>query len=75
MARCTRLDEIVWRAHTAYPWVKFKTFGFNDPNTLSIGTAYLRVVGRILRSRLLLYFASQGAWRMVWPLSPDFSAS
>jgi Na+-driven multidrug efflux pump len=44
----------------------------SDPAVLAAGTAYLRIVGPtyvFLGAGLALYFASQGAGRLAWPLA------
>jgi Na+-driven multidrug efflux pump len=43
----------------------------NDPGVLASGALYLRIVGPIYGATglgLLLYFANQGAGRVVWPI-------
>ena len=50
------------------PWLQL--FG-NDPAMLEAGTQYLRVVGPVygfFGVGLVLYFASQGAGRLLWPV-------
>jgi putative MATE family efflux protein len=46
-----------------------------DPGVLGVGTAYLRIVGPaygFVGLGLALYFASQGAGRVLWPLIAGF---
>jgi Na+-driven multidrug efflux pump len=46
-----------------------------DPKVIEVGTAYLRLVGPsygFFGLGLALYFASQGAGRLFWPLSAGF---
>ena len=47
----------------------------NDPRMLATGSAYLRTVGPVygfFGLGLALYFASQGAGRLFWPLTAGF---
>src|SRR5262249_23161737 len=46
-----------------------------DPGILAVGTTYLRIVGPVygfFGVGLALYFASQGAGRLAWPLTAAF---
>jgi Na+-driven multidrug efflux pump len=47
----------------------------NDPLVIAAGTSYLRIVGPaygFFGLALSLYFASQGAGRLFWPLTAGF---
>lgn len=57
-----------------WPRAWLELFG-NDPRMLETGTAYLRLVGPaygFFGLGLSLYFASQGAGRLAWPLFAGF---
>jgi Na+-driven multidrug efflux pump len=46
-----------------------------DPSVIAAGTSYLRIVGPaygFFGLALALYFASQGAGRLLWPLAAGF---
>jgi putative MATE family efflux protein len=48
----------------------------SDPNVLAVGSSYLRIVGPFygfFGLGLALYFASQGAGRLLWPLIGGFA--
>ncbi len=65
------LTETVGLAAAIWPHAWLGLFG-TDPVMLQTGTAYLRRVGPtygFYGLGLALYFASQGAGRMVWPLA------
>jgi Na+-driven multidrug efflux pump len=65
------LTEAVGLAAAIWPAAWLGLFG-HDPHMLETGTAYLRVVGPaygFFGLGLSLYFASQGAGRLFWPLS------
>ncbi|HEY1229589.1 MAG TPA: MATE family efflux transporter, partial [Ramlibacter sp.] len=50
------------------PWIRLFT---NDPGAVAAGVAYLRIVAPaygFFGVALLLYFASQGAGRLLWPV-------
>ena len=64
------LTEAVGLAAAIWPTAWLGLFG-HDPHMLATGTAYLRVVGPaygFFGLGLSLYFASQGAGRLFWPL-------
>ena len=64
------LTEAVGIAAALWPQAWLGLFG-HDPQMLETGTAYLRVVGPtfgFFGLGLSLYFASQGAGRLAWPL-------
>lgn len=65
------LTEAVGLAAAAFPQAWLGLFG-DDPVMLATGTAYLRAVGPsygFMGLGLALYFASQGAGRLLWPLA------
>lgn len=64
------LTEAIGIAAALWPYAWLGLFG-NDPRMLETGAAYLRVVGPtygFFGMGLSLYFASQGAGRLFWPL-------
>ena len=64
------ISETVGLAAAFWPHAWLGLFG-HDPQMLSTGTAYLRAVGPtygFFGLGLSLYFASQGAGRLAWPL-------
>jgi len=64
------ISEGVGLAAAIWPHAWLGLFG-NDPQMLATGVAYLRVVGPtygFFGLGLSLYFASQGAGRLAWPL-------
>ncbi len=64
------LTEAIGSAAAFWPYAWLGLFG-NDPRMLETGAAYLRVVGPaygFFGLGLSLYFASQGAGRLLWPL-------
>jgi len=64
------LTETVGLTAAIWPTAWLGLFG-HDPRMLEIGTAYLRMVGPaygFFGLGLSLYFASQGAGRLFWPL-------
>ena len=64
------LTEALGVAAAIWPTAWLGLFG-HDPHMLATGTAYLRVVGPaygFFGLGLSLYFASQGAGRLFWPL-------
>ena len=64
------LTEAVGIAAALFPRPWLELFG-HDPDMLAAGTAYLRAVGPFygfFGLGLALYFASQGAGRLFWPL-------
>jgi len=68
------LSETVGLAAAIWPQAWLGLFG-DDPRMLAAGTAYLRSVGPaygFFGLGLSLYFASQGAGRLLWPLFAGF---
>jgi Na+-driven multidrug efflux pump len=64
------LTEAIGLAAAAFPAAWISLFDAN-PETIEAGSAYLRVVGPfygMFGLALALYFASQGAGRLLWPL-------
>jgi putative MATE family efflux protein len=64
------LTETIGLAAAIWPYAWLGLFG-HDPRMLEIGAAYLRAVGPtygFFGLGLSLYFASQGAGRLMWPL-------
>ena len=64
------LTEAIGVAAAVWPTAWLGLFG-HDPHMLATGTAYLRAVGPaygFFGLGLSLYFASQGAGRLFWPL-------
>ncbi len=64
------LSEAVGLAAAVWPDAWLGLFG-GDPRMVATGAAYLRVVGPVygfFGIGLALYFSSQGAGRLVWPL-------
>jgi putative MATE family efflux protein len=64
------LTEVIGVTAALWPTAWLGLFG-HDPNMLATGTAYLRAVGPaygFFGLGLSLYFASQGAGRLFWPL-------
>lgn len=64
------LTEAIGITAAVWPYAWLGLFG-NDPRMLETGAAYLRVVGPtygFFGMGLSLYFASQGAGRLFWPL-------
>ena len=64
------LTETIGLAAALFPRAWLELFG-SDPAMLATGTAYLRIVGPFygaFGAGLALYFASQGAGRVGWPL-------
>ena len=60
-----------------FPLAWLTLFG-NDPAMLEAGARYLRIVGPVyglFGLGMALYFASQGAGRLLWPLAPPSCAS
>lgn len=65
------LTETVGLAAAIWPAAWLGLFG-SDPQMIATGSAYLRIVGPaygFFGLGLSLYFASQGAGRMIWPLA------
>jgi putative MATE family efflux protein len=64
------LTEAIGLAAAAFPAAWLSLFG-SDPGMLEAGSRYLRIVGPfygMFGLALALYFASQGAGRLLWPL-------
>jgi putative MATE family efflux protein len=64
------VTETIGLAGALYPRAWLTLFG-DDPTMLAVGSQYLRVVGPFygfFGGGLALYFASQGAGRLGWPL-------
>jgi putative MATE family efflux protein len=64
------LTEAIGLAAAAFPQAWMSLFG-DDPTMMAVGVHYLRVVGPFygfFGMGLALYFASQGAGRLGWPL-------
>ena len=64
-----RLTEAIGLVAAAFPRAWLSLFD-TDPAMLEAGTLYLRAVGPLygLGVGLVLYFASQGAGRLLWPV-------
>ena len=70
-AIASALTEAIGLCAAAFPYAWLSLFD-TDPAMLEIGAQYLRAVGPfygMLGLALSLYFASQGAGRLVWPLA------
>jgi putative MATE family efflux protein len=68
------ITEAIGIAAALWPYVWITQFSA-DPKVIEVGTAYLRLVGPsygFFGLGLALYFASQGAGRLFWPLSAGF---
>jgi putative MATE family efflux protein len=68
------LSEAIGLAAAIWPQAWLGLFG-DDPHMLAAGTAYLHSVGPaygFFGLGLSLYFASQGAGRLLWPLAAGF---
>jgi putative MATE family efflux protein len=64
------MTEAIGLTAAAFPHAWLTLFG-QDPAMLEAGTAYLRAVGPVygfFGLGLVLYFASQGAGRLMWPV-------
>ena len=69
------LCETIGVAAALYPAAWLRLFG-SDPAMLATGSAYLRAVGPFygfFGFGLALYFASQGAGKLLWPLLAGFA--
>lgn len=69
-AMAAALTELIGLAACAWPHAWLALFG-QDASMLAAGTLYLRAVGPVYGCfgfALALYFASQGAGRLVWPV-------
>ena len=65
------MTETIGLAASIWPGAWLHLFG-NDPAMLATGSAYLHAVGPeygALGAGMALYFASQGAGRLLWPLA------
>jgi putative MATE family efflux protein len=68
------LTEAIGLAAAAMPLAWLALFG-TDPTMLDAGARYLRIVGPVyglFGFGMALYFASQGAGRLLWPLAAGF---
>jgi MATE family, multidrug efflux pump len=64
------LTEAIGLAAAFFPGAWLSLFG-NDPKMIEVGTSYLQIVGPFygfFGGGLALYFASQGAGRVAWPM-------
>ena len=69
------ITEAIGLAAAAYPQLWLSLFD-TDPAMLDAGARYLRAVGPfygLFGLGLALYFASQGAGRLLWPLVANFT--
>ncbi len=69
------LCELIGLCAALFPQAWLSLFG-SDPEMLDAGTRYLRVVGPaygLFGLGMALYFASQGAGRLLWPLIANFA--
>jgi len=69
------LCEAIGAAAALFPAAWLGLFG-DDPQMIAAGSAYLRAVGPFygfFGFGLALYFASQGAGRLIWPLAAGFA--
>ena len=69
-AVCGLLTEAIGLSAAFFPHAWLSLFG-NDPVMLDTGTRYLRIVGPVFGffgMGMVLYFSSQGAGRLKWPL-------
>ncbi len=68
------LTETIGLAAAIHPIAWLSLFG-NDPAMLSVGVRYLHIAGPfygLFGLGLVLYFASQGAGRLAWPIAAQF---
>ncbi|HVY13803.1 MAG TPA: MATE family efflux transporter [Rhodopila sp.] len=68
------LTESIGVAAAIHPIAWLSLFG-SDPAMLSVGAHYLHIVGPfygVFGLGLVLYFACQGAGRLVWPITAQF---
>jgi Na+-driven multidrug efflux pump len=64
------ITEAIGLAAAFFPTAWLSLYG-SDPKMIAVGTSYLRIVGPFygfFGGGLLLYFASQGAGRVGWPV-------
>ena len=69
------LCELIGLAAAAFPHAWLSLFG-SDPHMIDAGTRYLQIVGPVyglFGLGMALYFASQGAGRLLWPLIANFA--
>jgi Na+-driven multidrug efflux pump len=69
------LTETIGLCAAAFPRAWLSLFG-NDPAMLDVGTQYLQTVGPVyglFGLGMALYFSSQGAGRLLWPLLANFA--
>ena len=69
------LCELIGVAAAIFPHAWLSLFG-NDPQMIDAGTRYLHAVGPVyglFGLGMALYFASQGAGRLLWPLLANFA--
>jgi Na+-driven multidrug efflux pump len=69
------LCELIGVAAAIFPHAWLSLFG-NDPEMIDAGTRYLHAVGPVyglFGLGMALYFASQGAGRLLWPLLANFA--
>jgi putative MATE family efflux protein len=74
-AIATAICELIGLAAAAAPHTWLSLFG-SDAQMLDAGTRYLHVVGPVyglFGLGMALYFASQGAGRLLWPLLANFA--
>lgn len=67
------MTETIGLAAAAFPGAWLSLFG-TDPAMLDAGSRYLRIVGPVygfFGLGLVLYFASQGAGRLLWPVGSN----
>jgi putative MATE family efflux protein len=67
---CAALTEVIGLVACIWPHAWLRLFG-NDPDMLAAGAQYLRIVGPVygfFGLALSLYFASQGAGKLMWPV-------
>jgi putative MATE family efflux protein len=68
------LTESIGLAASIWPVAWLSLFG-TDPRMLAVGATYLHIVGPfygLFGLGLVLYFASQGAGRLAWPITAQF---
>jgi putative MATE family efflux protein len=69
------LTEAIGLAAAAFPHAWLSLFG-TDPGMLAAGSVYLRTVGPVyglFGLGMALYFASQGAGKLAWPLAANLT--
>src|SRR5262249_37583901 len=68
------ITETIGVAAALWPQAWLRLYS-TDPRVIEAGSAYLRVVGPVygfFGMGLALYFSSQGAGRLLWPLTAGF---